>query len=376
MRIAIDVTLALHDMGGVSTYTRGLLDGLAAIDQENDYLLYSYLEPSRPPAAVLPQRSNFRFQMVEAGPEHWDRVWWEAELPPKEALAPVDVIHSPSFNAPRERHGALVVTVYDASFLACPEFHAEANRLHCLNGTLNAALYADRVIAISEHTKRELCDFLAVPAERIRVTPLAARHAYYPERDAGFIRRTLDRLGIYRNFVLFVGTLEPRKNVNGLLRAYADYATKHAGGEILVVAGGKGWLDEDVSRLASELGIEASVRVVGHVEESDLRVLYSVARVFVYPSFYEGFGLPVVEAMACGAPVVTSGTSALPEAAGDAAVLVDPRDVGELSRAVRSVLGDSDLRREMRRRSLERARRFSWEDTARETLTIYQELSR
>ena len=312
--------------------------------------------------------------MLQLEGEHWERIWYKADLPPKEAIEVVDVLHSPFFNAPREHHGALVVTVYDVSFLLQPQFHTEANRLHCLQGTLNAALYADRIIAISQQTKTDLMDYFSIPAERIRVIHPAHRKVYYREHDVEVIRGALERLGIFHNFILFVGSLEPRKNLKTLLQAYATYVTHHASKEWLVVAGGKGWLNDDLSQVAAELGIAERVKFLGYVQEADLRVLYSAAMLFVYPSIYEGFGLPPLEAMACGAPVITSNTSALPEVVGDDALLIDPHSSKALYQAMERVLSDDALRLRMRQQSLARATLFSWERTAEETLAVYEEV--
>ena len=292
MKIAIDVSLAVGESAGVGSYTRGLLEGLAAIDRDNEYILYSYLDFLQSPQPPFPQRPNFSLQILPLAGEHWERIWSRAALPPKEALDAVHVLHSPFFNAPQEHHGALVVTIHDVSFLLQPQFHTEANRLHCLQGTLNAALYADRIIAVSQQTKKDLMDYFSIPQERIRVIHEAPRRVYTPERNVEVIRVTLERLGIYRNFILFVGSLEPRKNLKTLLQAFASYVTHHAGEEWLVVAGGKGWLNDDLTQVAADLGIAERVQFLGYVQETELRVLYSAAKLFVYPSIYEGFGLP------------------------------------------------------------------------------------
>jgi glycosyltransferase involved in cell wall biosynthesis len=373
MKIAIDISLTMGENAGVSSYTRGLLEGLAAIDAENEYLLYSYLDVLQPLLAV-PRKANFSLRTLQLGAEHWERVWLRADLPPKEALEAADIIHSPFFNAPKDHHGSLVVTIHDISFLLQPQFHTEANRLHCLQGTLNAALYADRIIAVSAQTKKDLMDYFAIPEDRIRVVHEASNKIYYPERNVECIQDTLQRLKIFHNFILFVGSLEPRKNLQTLLQAYATYVKHHAGPELLVVAGAQGWLNGDISRIVADLGLEERVKFLGYVKEADLRVLYSVAKLFVYPSFYEGFGLPPLEAMACGAPVITSNTSALPEVVGDAALLIDPHSSEALCQAMRTVLADGDMRSQMRRKSLDRAQLFSWERAARETLAVYQEV--
>jgi glycosyltransferase involved in cell wall biosynthesis len=374
MKIAIDVSLAIGESAGVGTYTRGLIEGLAAIDADNEYVLYSYLDFPPLQQDSFPQLPNFSLQMLPLRGEHWERLWAQADLPPKAALDPVDVLHSPFFNAPREHRGALVVTIYDASFLLQPQLHTEANRLHCLQGTLKAALHADRIIAISQQTKTDLMDYFAVPEAQIRVIYPAHRGLYYPEGNREVLRETLARLGIFHNFILFVGSLEPRKNLKTLLRAYAAYVMRHGGEELLVVAGGKGWLNGDLTQVAVELGIADRVKLLGYVQEPDLRVLYSAARLFVYPSIYEGFGLPPLEAMACGAPVITSDVSALPEVVGDAGLLIDPHNSAALLEAMVKVLCDPELRMRMRQRSLARATCFSWQRTAAETLAVYEEV--
>jgi glycosyltransferase involved in cell wall biosynthesis/ubiquinone/menaquinone biosynthesis C-methylase UbiE len=374
MKIAIDVSLAAGESAGVGSYTRGLLEGLAAIDPDNEYILYSYLDFPQSPQLTFPQQPNFSHQMLQLQGEHWERMWSRAELPPKEALDAVHVLHSPFFNAPKEHHGALVATIHDVSFLLQPQFHTEANRLHCLQGTLNAALHADRIIAVSLQTKKDLIDYFSIPEERIRVIYEAPRKVYAPEHNVEIIRGVLERLGIFHNFILFVGSLEPRKNLRTLLQAYATYVTRHTGEELLVVAGGKGWLNDDLSQVAAERGIAERVKFLGYVPEADLRILYSAAKLFVYPSIYEGFGLPPLEAMACGAPVITSNTSALPEVVGDAALLVDPYNGEALYQAMKRVLCDHELRAGMRQQSLARATRFSWEQTAEETLAVYEEV--
>jgi glycosyltransferase involved in cell wall biosynthesis/2-polyprenyl-3-methyl-5-hydroxy-6-metoxy-1,4-benzoquinol methylase len=373
MKIAIDISLTGGESAGVGSYTRGLLEGLAAIDEENEYVLYSYVD-LQPPDPALPHRPNFSLRRLSLEEDHWERIWSRAELPPKETLEAVNIIHSPFFNAPKEHYGALVVTIYDLSFLLQPQFHTEANRLHCLQGTLNAALYADRIITISLHSKKDLVEYFSIPEDRIRVIYPAPRKVYYPERNIDVIRATLERLEIYHNFILFVGSLEPRKNLKSLLQAYAMYVKRHSGRELLVVAGAKGWLNQDISQVVADLGLEERVKFLGYVQESDLRALYSVAKVFVYPSIYEGFGLPPLEAMACGAPVITSNTSALPEVVGDAAILIDPYDSEKLCQAMRAVLCDAEGRSKMRQQSLERAKLFTWERTAQETLVLYQEV--
>jgi glycosyltransferase involved in cell wall biosynthesis len=374
MKIAIDISLAFGQSAGVGTYARGLIEGLATVDAENEYVLYSYLEIPESSLLDFPQQPNISWRRVKVDGGHLEQQWYEAELPPNEALGDIDIFHSLFFNAPWKHQRGLVVTIYDISFLLYPQFHTEGNRLHCFNGTLKTTLYANKIITISHRTKQDLMHYFSVPEDRIRVIYLAPRQFCYPERRRDILQDTLDRLRIYHNFILFVGSLEPRKNLKTLLQAFATYIKNHSGRELLVIAGAKGWLSEEITQLVSALDIEGQIKFLGYVRESDLRVLYSATKLFVYPSLYEGFGLPPLEAMACGAPVITSNTSSLPEVVGDAAILIDPHDSETLCHAMWRVMNDADLRMRMRQRSVERAREFSWQHTAQETLAVYQEI--
>jgi glycosyltransferase involved in cell wall biosynthesis len=289
-------------------------------------------------------------------------------------LGPVDVVHSTTFCAPRFRlrRKRLVVTIYDLSFITHPELHLPANVAHCLAGTLLALEHADAIIAISEHTRRDLLERLAAPAERITVTPLA--------HDAGFVRVTdprrlaaaRKRYGLPEHFILFLGALEPRKNLPRLLEAYAALPSGLRGDVELVVAGMSGWLNDSIHGRVAELGLEKSVHFAGYVHADDLSAVYSLATVLAYPSLYEGFGLPVLEAMACGTPVLTSNVSSLPEVAGDAATLVDPADVSSIAAGLRGLLESPSLRAELATRGRARAASFSWDRCARQTLEVYR----
>jgi glycosyltransferase involved in cell wall biosynthesis len=373
MKIAIDISMAMSETAGVGAYTRGLIDGLAMVNAENEYVLYSYLNDPESFRFDHPLPPNFSIQTLKVEEGHWERQWFAAELPPKEALEGVDIIHSPSFNAPQEHQGGIVVTIHDLSFLLFPQFHTETNRLHCFNGTLKAAQYADRIIVTSHQAKQDLMSYFAVPEERLRVVYAAPRRCCYPERNRDFLRSRLDRLEMYHNFILCMGSFEPRESLKRLIEAYAMYAKNHSGREVLVIAGAKGWSNEDIAQEIAALGVQERVKFLGWISEDDRRVLYSTAKLCVYPSLYEGFGLPPLEAMACGAPVVTSNTSALREVVGNAAILIEPDNSAELCQAILRVLSHEGLRLEMRQRSLERATLFSWERAAKETLAVYEE---
>jgi len=298
-------------------------------------------------------------------------LWHLAGLsgPLAQAAAQADVLHTPILIVPPKKRAPLVVTVFDLTFLMFPQHHLLSTRVLLGTGLRRAVRSADAFLAISESTKRDLVRLTGVPPERIHVTPLAADPLFRPSEDNG----ALARHGIDRPYVLYVGTLEPRKNISVLLRAFAALEDKEA---LLVLAGAKGWMYEEIFEVLGQLGLRERTRALGYVSDEDLPVLYSQAAVFVYPSLFEGFGLPVLEAMQCGTPVITTDVSSLPEVAGEAAILVSPDDAAGLARALGRVLSEPARREEMRGRSLERAARFSWRKTAEATLEVYEGVMR
>ena len=373
MRIGIDISRTVGERTGVGSYAASLVRGLADIDAENEYLLYPYFWECFPPdfrRARVPKRPNFRLWAEDLPLEEIHRRWMTEEA--DNVVGQVDVVHSTAFTAPLLKKSHLVVTVHDTTFLSYPEFHTQSNREFCLRNINWAAQRAAMIIVPSLSTRRDLLRHYPIPEERIAVIPEAAAEDFYSVRDPNEVRRVLAKHGIFYNYLLFVGAIEPRKNLVTLIRAAVDLLKKGQPRYLLVIAGASGWLNSDVYQWVQSLGLQDGVRFLGYVEAEELRILYSAARVFVYPSLYEGFGLPVLEAMACGAPVITSNTSSLPEVAGEAAILVPPTDVGELKQAIEVVLSDRSLRLRLRQQSLKQAARFSWRETARRTLEVYK----
>jgi glycosyltransferase involved in cell wall biosynthesis len=264
--------------------------------------------------------------------------------------------------------------VMDLAFLRFPHVLTDESRRY-YGQIRRAVTRADAILAISQSTKNDLVDLLNVPSSKITVTHLAADPACRPVTEAARLEAVRHNYGLPDGYLLFVGTLEPRKDLPTLLRAFASLGPA-AKDICLVLAGRPGWLYEQVYDLARTLKLGDRVRFLGAVPADDLPTLYSGARLFVLPSLYEGFGMPVLEAMACGAPVVCANTSSLPEIAGDAALLVPPGDEAALAQAMATILSDGDLRRQLTQRGFARAARFSWEATARQTLAVYAGLAR
>ncbi len=262
----------------------------------------------------------------------------------------------------------MVITIHDLSFIRFPELFRPANRLYLSAMTRVSARRARRIIAVSAHTRSATVQLLGVPAERIDVVYHGVEPTFRPlsPDDVAEFRR---RRGLPERFVLAVGTLEPRKNHVRLLEAFArarDATVK------LIFVGGKGWLYDELFTRVEQLGLRDAVCFPGYVENGELPYWYNAALCLAYPSLYEGFGLPVLEAQACGTPVLTSNLTSLTEAAGDAALLVDPYDVEALAAGLEQLLKDRPLRDELRERGIAHARQFSWPRAAQETVSVYR----
>jgi glycosyltransferase involved in cell wall biosynthesis len=238
-----------------------------------------------------------------------------------------------------------------------------------------AVRWTDHIIAVSNSTKRDTIQHLGVPEDKITVVYEAASPIFRPLDKGEAQEQVRNRHGVEGPFLLFVSTIEPRKNVPTLLRALWQLLECYKEDVRLVLAGGKGWLFEDAFALVEELRLDGRVHFVGRVSSEDLLYLYNAAELLAHPAFYEGFGLPPLEAMACGLPVVVSNVASLPEVVGDAGLLIDPHDIDELTVAMWRILNDGELRQEMREKGLRQAERFSWERAARETLAIYRQVA-
>lgn len=374
-RIGIDISRTLGQPGGVGLFADRFVRALVKVDTTNHYTLYPFFWFCHPPQyrqAFKPRARNFRLHDQNRTFDALRRRWSGEDLPPLTLLGPIELLHSPGYTAPYVPGIKLCVTIHDMSFLTHPHFHTEENRKFCMVQSLRAARLADAILCDSQATADDVRRYLHVPLDRLFVIPGAAGPEFHRLNDADAIAATLLRLGITENFLLFVGSVEPRKNLSALIEAFARLKQGNRRPEWLVIAGGTGWKNEQIYERVRELKLENVVRFLGYIPVEDLVVLYNACRAFVYPSLYEGFGLPVLEAMACGAPVVTSRISSLPEVAGDAAILIDPQNGDALVEAMGAVLDDARLRATLRSNGLDRAAQFSWEQTARLTVEVYR----
>jgi len=366
MRIAFDGTTLRPARTGVGYYTEHLLRHLATESVDDEVIVIS----NRPLDTTAPLPANVR---VVASSSRVPRlVWMQAIAPRLLRRLGADIAHFTNGMMPLAMSVPTVVTIHDMSLTMFPKYHPPRRVL--LNRPLVdvAARRADAIITVSESAKRDIVRLYGSQAERIHVVHEAAAPSFQPIRDRHVLDRVRQRYRLADRFVLYVGTIEPRKNLPKLIEGFAR---RRNGGEIphqLVCAGPYGWLSRDIEDLIDRLRIEQSVRFTGYVPFDDLAALYSLAEMFVFPSLYEGFGLPVIEAMACGTPVITGHVAALTEVGGNAVEHVGHLNADSLGDAMVRLASDARRREELSSLGLQRAHTFSWQRAARETLKVYR----
>jgi glycosyltransferase involved in cell wall biosynthesis len=365
MRIGVDARLMQHQPAGITRYTRHLLLELSKLNQRDEFITFQH----RRHRAPLIEQANFRRATLFA-PVHTHLEQW---MVPLELIRfSLDLLHSTDFIPPLYSTVPTVITVHDLAFLHWPHFLTKDSAAYY--GQIDRAVrHAHHIIVPSESTKQDLTAMLGVPPVKISVINEAADARFVPLPVAETRAEIMKRYGIPESFILYVGTIEPRKNVDGLIRAFHHLRNKYGVNDTaLVIAGGGGWLFQETLELIRQLNLGQSVFLSGRVPDEELHKLYVSARCHVHAAHYEGFGLPPLEAMACGTPTIVSNVSSLPEVVGDAALLVDPANWEEIAVAIHRLLSDDQLHAELRARGLQRARFFSWESAARRTMEVYQ----
>lgn len=347
MRIALDGMPLASPLTGVGHYTAELARNLAVVAPSDSFTLVS-------PSGLLKSR------------------WWSLGLPLYLLRNSFDLFHGTNYEVPFWSRCPTVVTIHDLSLLLHSGVHRDQLVGRARWRLPWMAKRASKIITPSNSIKTELCEAFGIHPDKVAVTPEAPRQVFKKRKDPELLRR----LGIEGDFILFVGTIEPRKNLRRLVEAFDRMLRNTSLRAKLVIAGGQGWMMDDFVSFIKEKGLDDRVCLTGYLGDEDLCALYSTCAAFIYPSLYEGFGLPPLEAMACGAPVITSRTPALLETAGGAARLVDPNDVDDMARAMTEMLSDVRARQHYAELGKVHVKKFSWEQTALKTLEVYREVLR
>lgn len=375
MRIAVDGRTIVDRRSGVGAYADRIVRALLRLDQHNEYFLFLAKDV---PELEAP---NLRKIVIERSDWMFLNRWWEnMRLPGWLSRHAIDVYFSPESALPLlprfRKSTRYVVTIHDVVSAILPNRFTLKMRMRQALFNRNAAARADRIIVDSVCTKRDFVRVYGPLRQDISVVLLSVDERYARVTDAAVLQRVRQRYVLPESFMLYVGTIEPRKNISGLARALALLPENVRRQFPLVVCGALGWHSRAILEEIRALAISDSIQLIGFAEHEDVPALYSLATLFVYPSLYEGFGYPPLEAMSCGVPVITSNTSSLPEVVGEAGIMVDPRDDAALARGIQRVLEDADLQLSLSRKGIERAKQFRWESTAARTLAVLESAGR
>lgn len=370
MRIAIDLTSIPSQLTGVGYYAKNLVSSLFEIDKANSY--YVFIKRGR---RVLPNinQANVFFIVVLNYPPVIRLLWENFVLPLYLLFLKIDLLHSPHYSTPL--FGSWfkrVITFHDMTFFLFPQKHQRVKSVYFQWAMKKSILLANAIISVSDSTTKDVLSVFKTNNTKIFTIHEAAANDFKHNINLRLDILKNMALELPDNYILFVGTIEPRKNILGLIRAYLLFEPILKEKYKLVIVGKKGWYYEEVFSIVREKGINDRVLFAGYVPEEYLPLIYNRASLFVYPSFYEGFGLPVLEALTCGVPVITSNISSMPEIAGNAAILVNPNDIGAINRAMAKILNSPEISKRMKNDAVIQASKFSWEKSAQATLGVYE----
>ena len=368
MKIGIDARTIIGKRAGKGQYTYNLIKALTKIDKKNRYLLYFSKQPS---VFDFQFPDNFKIKVIS-----WPSLFWHLITLVKLKKDKIDLFLAPtSYIIPALGFKKSVVVVHDLfSFFGLTSHQKKATLIERFTAE-RAFRQAEKIIAISENTKNDLINLFRINPNKISVVYLGVDQQFVSNLDKDKIDQILKKHKLPKEFFLFVSTLEPRKNVVRLIKAYHrlvinswQLTTK------LVIVGQKGWNYQEIFDTVDKLNLKDRVIFADYIKNRDLPYLYNQALAFVFPSLYEGFGLPVLEAMACGCPVITSNISSLPEIGSDAVLYVDPYNIDEIAGAMKEILVNKEMRKKLKEKGLRQAKNFSWEKTAKETLKILEKI--
>ena len=373
MRIGIDLTPLPPDPVGAGTYMIQLVRAISKLPSEHQFVLIAQPKGRRLVGEIL--NPNVTWAMTPERSPALRLLWEQIGLPVLVSQLNLDLLHSLHYTRPYFLPSRSVVTFHDMTFFLFPELHTRSKRLFFPGAIRISAKRADGIIAVSESTRRDAIQILNIPPEKIYSIPSGIGAEFHPILDQEILQECQSKYNLPSDFILFVGLIEPRKNLPMLLRSYSQLKKFHLDLP-LVLVGRKGWQFEIVAELIKELGIENKVLLTGYIPDQDLPLIYNLARLFVYPSSYEGFGFPPLEAMACGTPIITTAVSAMLETIGSAGVLIPPQDEDALTKALIMLLSDQEYQEFLSNLGKQRVEEFTWERSARETVHIYEQVTK
>lgn len=369
--IGIDYTPAYEQGAGIGRSVRGLVSALAIVDADTDYRLFiAGASNQNLPPSLAP---NFRYYPSRISPKWWARIWHRAQIPYRVEyiLGKIGLYHATDFVLPPiHKQTKSIVTIHDLSYIRVPETASPSLKKYLDVVVPRSIALATHVHAVSETTRQDIITLYNTPPEKVSVIFNAVESRFKP---VDISKAILTKYHIPdAPYIISVGTVQPRKNYSRLVKSLVQIRQKHD--VHLVIAGGRGWLEDEFYATIQQTGMTDYVHVTGFVADEDLPALYSGAICMAYPSLYEGFGIPVLEAMACGTPVLTSTTSSLPEVAGDSAILVNPYDIDAIQDGLERLISDQDLRETLSQKGLSQAQKFTWEQSARQLKRLYTQL--
>lgn len=371
MKIAIDATRGVIESAGIARYINELLANLAKIDQKNEYQLYYSFWRKDAEKFVKIKKISQKFAHLKSKffrlPGSIKEFLYDQKIYSADNLSTgAEIYHAPTFmEMPINLKIPSIVTIHDMTTFLFPDQRGNSVSKKLSKKADNAIKNANLIIAVSKATKKDILKFCRINPQKIKVIYEAQNEIFVPNPK---ISRG--------NFILAVGTIEPRKNLARLISAYGKLPEKLIKGNPLYIVGGKGWNDSKIYHLAKPMSDKEYIKFLGFVSDRQLTKLYQRAKIFIYPSIYEGFGLPPLEAMACGAPVITSNVSSMPEIVGQAAIKINPYKTEEITNVLQNLLENDQLRDELSQKSLMQAKQFSWRKCARQTLKLYQDLAK
>jgi len=375
----IDISGFKKQSSGTGTFSLSLLQNVISLDKRNTFLFYGFSlsDPSEIKDYFKANSSNVRVKLYPLYPAIVRRVWNACPLLSADILYKhVDMLHiSDNFFLPIKKI-PLVATIYDMTPRLFPQFHTSRNIFFHRKRNNFIAEHAKRIITVSENSKKDIAKIFPILSDKIVVVYGAANKKFRLIKDDKFIRRILATYHLdYKKYILFVGNLEPRKNVEGLLDAFALLKKKMKIIYTLALVGQKAWGWNNIQKKIDKLQLGSSAVTTNYIPLDDLVAVYNGAKIFVHPSFYEGFGFPILEAMACGIPVITSNSSSLPEVVGNAGITVDPQDIKKLSLSMLELLENEKMQIFYTKKSLKRVHQFSWKKSAEKVLRVYEEVT-